>query len=110
MEKFNFPRTLRLLTPVHFTTVFQQPVRVGMLQITILSRLNQLGYPRIGMVIAKKNVKHANQRNRIKRLIRESFRQSQHKLSPIDFIVVAKKGIADLNNNALTTMLEKLWH
>ncbi|NIH12099.1 MAG: ribonuclease P protein component [Serratia symbiotica] len=109
MVKLAFPRELRLLTPTHFTFVFQQPLRAGTPQIAILGRLNKLGHPRIGLAVAKKHVKRAHERNRIKRLTRESFRQRQHELPAMDFVVVAKKGIADLDNCALTETLEKLW-
>lgn len=78
-------------------------------QITILGRLNSLGHPRIGLTIAKKNVKRAHERNRVKRLARESFRLRQYELPSMDFVVVAKKGVADLDNRTLMEALEKLW-
>ncbi len=109
MVQLAFPRELRLLTPKHFTFVFQQPQRAGTPEITILGRSNTLGYPRIGLTVAKKHVKRAHERNRIKRLTRESFRLCQHDLPAMDFVIVAKKGIADLDNHALTGVLEKLW-
>ena len=80
-----------MLTPSQFTFVFQQPQRAGTPQITILGRLNSLGHPRIGLTVAKKNVRRAHERNRIKRLTRESFRLRQHELPAMDFVVVAKK-------------------
>ncbi len=95
-----------MLTPSHFTFVFQQPQRAGTPQITILGRLNSLGHPRIGLTVAKKNVKRAHERNRIKRLTRESFRLRQHELPPMDFVVVAKRGVADLDNRALSEALK----
>ena len=113
-----------MLTPSQFTFVFQQPQRLppinspssspqpqraGTPQITILGRLNSLGHPRIGLTVAKKNVRRAHERNRIKRLTRESFRLRQHELPAMDFVVVAKKGVADLDNRALSEALEKLW-
>ncbi len=98
-----------MLTPGNFTYVFQQPFRAGSPQITILGRPNSLGHPRIGLTVAKKNVKRAHERNRIKRLTRESFRLRQHTLPAMDFVVVAKKGIADLDNRTLSDVLEKLW-
>ena len=107
VHRFIFRRIL--LTPSQFTFVFQQPQRAGTPQITILGRLNSLGHPRIGLTIAKKNVRRAHERNRIKRLTRESFRLRQHELPAMDFVVVAKKGVADLDNRALSEALEKLW-
>ncbi|WP_254521007.1 ribonuclease P protein component, partial [Salmonella enterica] len=50
----------------------------------------------------KKNVRRAHESNLIKRLTLESFRLRQHELPAIDFVVVAKKGVADLDNRALS--------
>ncbi|WP_340619964.1 ribonuclease P protein component [Xenorhabdus siamensis] len=109
MVKLAFPRELRLLTPEHFTYVFQQPQRASSAEITILGRLNELGHPRIGITVAKKNVKRAHERNRIKRLVRESFRLNQHKLPSMDFVILVRKGVAELDNRELTETLGKLW-
>ncbi|UVK76534.1 MAG: RNase P protein component [Sodalis sp. Ffu] len=109
MVKLTFPRELRLLTPKHFNFVFQRPQRVGTSQITVLGRQNTLGHPRIGLTVAKKHIKRAHKRNRIKRLTRESFRLHQLILPAMDFVVIAKKGVADLDNHSLIEVLEKLW-
>lgn len=109
MIKLNFSRELRLLTPVHFKYVFEQPSRASTPEITILARPNQLGHPRLGLTVAKKHLKRAHDRNRIKRLCRESFRLAQHKLPHYDFVIVAKQGIGKLENKALTQTLDKLW-
>ncbi|PHM25421.1 ribonuclease P protein component [Xenorhabdus budapestensis] len=98
-----------MLTPEHFTYVFQQPQRASSAEITILGRLNELGHPRIGLTVAKKNVKRAHERNRIKRLARESFRLNQHKLPSMDFVILVRKGVAELDNRELTETLGKLW-
>ncbi|ADP10827.1 Ribonuclease P protein component [Erwinia sp. Ejp617] len=42
-------------------------------------------------------------------MTRESFRLRQHELPAMDFVIVAKKGIGELDNHALTEALEKLW-
>ncbi|CUX97119.1 ribonuclease P protein component [Candidatus Hoaglandella endobia] len=110
MVKFTFNRELRLLTPSCFVFVFQQPKKVGTSHITILGRLNTLNQPRIGLTVAKKYVKRAHERNRIKRLIRESFRLHQHTLPAMDFVVIAKKGVAKLDNHTLIEGLTTLWH
>lgn len=109
MVKLAFPRELRLLTPADFASVFRQNRRAGSAQITILACQNSLGYPRLGLTVAKKQVKRAHERNRIKRLTRESFRLHQHQLPAMDFIVIGKKGAAELENQSLTRLLDKLW-
>lgn len=107
--KLTFPRELRLLTPIDFNFVFQQPIRAGSPQITLLARPNGLNHPRLGLTIAKKYVKRAHDRNRLKRVIREYFRSRQHELPAMDFVLLVKKGVTELNNPTLTQMLEKLW-
>jgi ribonuclease P protein component len=63
----------------------------------------------LGITIAKKQVKRAYQRNRCKRLLRESFRHRQHRLPAMDFIAIAKKGIEALDNPHFTALVAKLW-
>ncbi|SSZ30021.1 Ribonuclease P protein component [Aggregatibacter aphrophilus] len=98
-----------MLTPEHFKYVFQQPFRASSPEITILARKNNLEHPRLGLTVAKKHLKRANARNRIKRLCRESFRLSQHSLPSYDFVIVAKQGIGRLDNRTLWQTLDKLW-
>lgn len=98
-----------MLTPEHFKYVFQQPSRASSSEITILARQNNLEHPRLGLTVAKKHLKRAHDRNRIKRLCRESFRLAQHDLPNYDFVIVAKQGIGALNNRTLWQTLDKLW-
>ncbi len=109
MTDYNFSRELRLLTPSDFSRVFQQATSATSSHLTVLARHNDTGHPRLGLTIAKKRVKHAVQRNRIKRLTRESFRLHQDRLPNIDIIVLAKSGADQLSNEELFTLLEKLW-
>lgn len=97
------------MVPEQFKYVFQQPVRASRPEINILARDNQLGMPRLGLTVAKKVLKRAHERNRIKRLCREYFRLHQHQLPAMDFVIVARKGIGELDNRTLTEILDKLW-
>ena len=111
---YEFARESRLLTPGHFQAVFSKPIRFGSHHFTILitpstqcSESNKNN--RLGLAIAKKRVKLAVQRNRIKRIIRESFRLNQHKLPAIDMVVMVKSGIDQLDNKEINQQLEKIW-
>jgi len=64
---------------------------------------------RLGIIVAKKNVKLAVQRNRIKRLLRESFRCKRESIPNIDIVVLAKKSVDKLNNTACSEELDYLW-
>ena len=105
-----FPKSSRLLQSADYTHVFNDAVfRAGHSNLLILAKPNQYTFPRLGLVISKKNVRLAVQRNRIKRLVRESFRVKQHNLPAIDAIVLARRGADTLPNDALITVLDTLW-
>ena len=109
MESFSFGRELRLLTPSHYSRIFQEPARAATPYFTLLAKSNNVGKPRIGLTVAKKRCKLACQRNRIKRLARESFRLNQHELDNIDIVLMVKTGIDKQSNEALSDQLSKLW-
>jgi len=104
-----FTRESRLLTPSQFQTVFSNPLRFGSSHITVLITPNKNQTNRLGLAIAKKRVKLAVDRNRIKRLIRESFRLNQQSLPDIDMVVMVKSGTDTLENHQIRRQLEKIW-
>lgn len=107
---FGFSPSLRLLKSSEFKRVFDKAeVKVSDKNILILARKNQLEIPRLGLIIAKKNVRTAVSRNRIKRVIRETFRHSQHSLQGLDYVVLARKGLGELDNRQLHSLLDKQW-
>ena len=109
MGENNFSRELRLLTPTHFEYVFNNAIPAVSPQITLLARTNNINNPRLGITLAKKRVKQANERNRIKRIIRESFRLQKQKIPNVDIVVVGKTGLDKLSNQELFSLLNKLW-
>lgn len=106
----DFCREKRLLTPRQFKAVFDSPSgKVPGKNVLLLARLNDLDHPRLGLVIGKKSVKLSVERNRLKRQIRESYRHSQEALSGWDIVLVARKGLGDLENAELAQQFGKLW-
>jgi len=106
----DFSRDKRLLIPRQFKAVFDSPGgKIPGKSVLLLVRENGLDHPRIGMVIGKKSVKLSVERNRLKRLIRESFRQHQALMGGWDIVVVARKGIAESNNVEITRQFGKFW-
>lgn len=105
-----FPRELRLLTPSQFSFVFANAIPCGSQYFTFLARFNEtIDHPRLGITIAKKKVKKAVHRNRIKRVVRESFRQHAYSLHNVDIIVLAKAGCDTLANDELHTVVQQNW-
>jgi ribonuclease P protein component len=107
---FCLPKKNKLLNKKDFSWVFDKAVyKASSRQFLILARESQSDQSRLGLVIAKKHIKLAVNRNRIKRLIRESFRHNQHQLLKIDAIVLSRNGLADLDNLAIYELLHQLW-
>ncbi len=64
---------------------------------------------RLGLVVAKKKVRRAHERNRVKRISRESFRLNQHELLGLDIVVMPKIGIEQTSNADLQQQLTLAW-
>ncbi|MDP2560507.1 ribonuclease P protein component [Psychrobium sp. 1_MG-2023] len=109
MVNYSYSRELRLLTPANFQKVFKNPLRAGSPQLTILACPNDLDHPRLGLVIPKKQLKLAVDRNQVKRVIRDNFRLKQHNLQSLDYVIIAKGGIGKLTNDELNKLTNKLW-
>ncbi|MBS3954534.1 MAG: ribonuclease P protein component [Methylomicrobium sp.] len=105
----SFPPYLRLRKPAEYKKVFANPVKSSDSYFTLLAISNLTDSPRLGLAIAKKNIKRAVDRNRLKRTVRESFRMQQHKLSNIDIVVLARKSAVDVSPDVLRKSLEKHW-
>jgi len=107
---FTFPRHARLLKPDEFSRVFKKPIRSSDRLLTILAVPNDHGHARLGLAISKKNAKFAVDRNRIKRLIRESFRLNMHKMPNIDLVVMAKPVTKNADNPQILQSLQQHWN
>ena len=110
MQGAAFPRRLRLQQPAQFQAVFDgAELRISSGELLLLARGNQLLHPRLGIVIGRKVCPRATRRNRVKRLIRETYRQRQAELEGLDIIVLARGGIAALEPPALLERITGLW-
>ena len=106
---FSFPAQLRLSEPGEYKRVFANSVKSVDKYFTILGAKNKFNNPRLGLVIAKKNVKRAVDRNKIKRTVRENFRLQQYQLQNIDIVVLAKRDAAKVPLHVLRHSLERHW-
>ncbi|MCO5786949.1 ribonuclease P protein component [Pseudomonas sp. G11-1] len=100
----------RLLTPAQFKNVFDGATcKASGPNLLLLARHNSQAQARLGLVIAKKNVRHAVDRNKVKRIARESFRHHRAELDHLDIVVLARKGLGELDNAALHVLFQDMW-
>lgn len=106
----HFPSTQRLLTSRAFSAVFNNAtVKIHTPYFLILAIDNLSDYPRLGCIVAKKHAKKAVERNRIKRIIKETFRLNKNKLLAYDVVVMTKPNTTKQNNQILHHELALVW-
>jgi ribonuclease P protein component len=103
-----FDKTRRLLKKSDYDYVFEQAKKIVTPEFIILHRANTLGYSRLGLALSKKAIAKAHDRNRIKRLLRETFRTRE--LPAFDVIFLARQGVAKVENKTLIAGLGIIWN
>jgi ribonuclease P protein component len=105
-----FNRTHKLRKAIEFKRVFKKPVVSSDQFFKILARLNQEDNSRLGMAVSRQVDKRAVGRNRIKRVVRESFRQrySADKVC-LDIVVLPRRETATICNKRLFRSLQGHW-
>ncbi|EPL5095853.1 ribonuclease P protein component [Acinetobacter baumannii] len=111
MALYSFSTDLRIRCAADYKSVFDGALfKVHQPHFLFLAKLTEQPNSRLGIVVAKKKVRRAHERNRIKRLACESFRLHQPKFeSDIDVVVMPKVGIETITNAELYQQLDFAW-
>ena len=111
----DFPRHARLLLPAEYNRIFAAGKRFSGACITLVAaRLDSSNgirlatRPRLGLALAKKQIKRSHERNRVKRLLRECFRAHTARLTGLELIAMAKTAAQKTPNPALSLEIERL--
>jgi ribonuclease P protein component len=104
-----FTKDNRLLDAADFGRVFDAATRSRDTLFTVLCRRNETDTARLGLAISRKRCRRATARNRIKRVVRESFRRQQALLSGLDVVVMNQPAAANANNAELFASLDGHW-
>ncbi|QFU77991.1 ribonuclease P protein component [Halioglobus maricola] len=106
----SFGKAKRLLNASDYSRVFDgAEAKASHKHLLLLAKSNNQPGHRLGLVIAKKNVRHAVQRNRIKRIARETFRQLPDSEQHLDVVLLARRGMDQLENAELSSILQQQW-
>lgn len=109
MKTGRFRPAERLKTTSDFKRVFENPRRLSGKTLLMLFSTPQQGHARLGVVTGKRVSRKAVCRNRIRRIVRESFRIKGKKISSLDIVVIARQGCAQLDRIALRKEMDALW-
>jgi ribonuclease P protein component len=104
-ETAGFSYDQRLHTAAEFGRVFAEPARSSDRFFTVLARPSGRPIARLGLTISRRAAKRAVDRNKLKRLARESFRHHSG-LPPWDFVVLARPGADKAERKALRASLD----
>lgn len=115
-ERFRFDKTQRLRSRADFARVYAARIVKQAGPLRVFGCPNDLGFSRLGLSVSVR-VGGAVTRNRVKRMLRESFRLLQHDLPRgYDWIVVVARhepqALADYQRllTSATQRLERQWH
>ena len=103
--KFTFDNAkIRFSSPVLLVLATEQPQEIENIPKQALT-----DQAKLGLVVSKKHLKHAVDRNRFKRVARESFRHHQQQLVGLNLVVLARAGAKDAGKDTVSELLEKAW-
>lgn len=103
----SFGKSRRLLKKSDYDYVFSNAKKRSIPEFTILYCSNSIGHSRLGLILPKKMIPKAHDRNRVKRLLRETFRLNP--LPAIDVVILARKGVISLKNEVIVNKLGVMW-
>lgn len=104
---YSFSKKKRLIFSHEYDYVFGIGKKITTRNFVFFYCKNDCAYARLGLAISKKKVNKSHDRQRIKRLVRESFRHRV--LGGLDIVVLARHSIEKESNSSLLKQLGSIW-
>ena len=108
--RYRFQRSQRLRRPAEFQAAYRQGRRFGNELLTATVRPNDQSVARLGLSIAARTVGNSVCRNRLRRLLRDSFRLRQLELPPVDIVIGARSAARAASAAVLREGVGRLWN
>ena len=100
---------MRLLKAADFRRAFATGKRIRCGTFTLIAESNEFEHPRLGLAVSRKAAVKAVDRNRIKRVVRESFRRRAAAIPAFDIVVQVTRKAQTQPNHMLSRKLDDLW-
>ncbi|HEX4387774.1 MAG TPA: ribonuclease P protein component [Steroidobacteraceae bacterium] len=107
--RLTLPARLRLRRKRDFDAAYARGRRLGDGFFAVTASSNATGAPRLGLSVAVRVAGGAVERNRIRRIIRESFRLHQEQFPALDLVVSARPKARAAAAPVLRASLAALW-
>jgi ribonuclease P protein component len=105
---FSFPKSKRLIRGRQFKDVLDRGLRTSDRVLTLYMAQNDCGHPRLGVSVGK-FWGNAVMRNRLKRLLREAFRQSQDQIpAGFDYVLMISRNWGKTDKSCLKEAVKQL--
>ncbi|MBM4214596.1 MAG: ribonuclease P protein component [Gammaproteobacteria bacterium] len=104
-----FPPSRRVLRKSDFEIAYRDGRRLGNACFSLIVCPGSGRGPRLGLSIGARVIGNAVARNKLRRIIRESFRHAQHRLPAVDLIVGARAAAREAPATRIRESLEALW-
>jgi len=104
-----FPQQAHLKRSGDFRSLLAQPATSTDSCFAVFARRSGRKPARLGLAISKRYARRAVDRSRLKRIVRESFRQQRHRLQGIDLVVLCRRHATTLPNGRLFSSLAAHW-
>jgi ribonuclease P protein component len=107
--RLRFGPEARLRSKLEFDAIYARGRRIDDRHFGLRVMPNGRGHARVGLAVAVKTMGGGVPRNRVRRLIRESFRLAQRELPAVDIVVAAKNPAREASAASLRASLATLW-
>ncbi|MBL0162361.1 MAG: ribonuclease P protein component [Xanthomonadales bacterium] len=109
MGLYSLPRTARLLKAGDFAALRGKSRRISARHFLAEYSPNDQANSRLGQAVSRRVSKRAVDRNRIKRLVRESYRHVRSELACVDILLIARSSAVTTSATELREDLAGLW-
>lgn len=108
-KSLKFKKLNRLASKADFQSVFASPHKLSRPSFRVLYLASDKPDARLGIVISKQQVRQAVDRNRLRRIARESFRHQQDLLKGLDIVLIMRSECISLCKKTLRDKIDCLW-